>query len=719
MKEALSDGDDAVGEQLGILGGGIVTGVDLGLDVVADPCGQPRAETAVDPGQELEAGLALVLEEGVDAVVVAEVGEEVHADRLNARQPGLCPMALEHMVGDRVGLCPDCVGQEALAIARPAIEGGAGHAEVGGEGDHVDAPAGANEFSRTLERSGRRRARFDAIGALHGLLVGQGRSVKAVLHIAKNIGSVRRDAMGRLLSGETFDSICLICDDARRTSLSRLGESLMTARIAPCLTRRFLNFVLLAAVIAAAALCPTSASAAPYAFQPIAIQRINLPSIVKSAGWPVFTHDGRHLLFFSTGSNTAGGSTGPGAKAELWITSLRGGHAHCLSCGLANDPTSQGEGEITPFPDGKRVFFGSFFQPGSSAYGVLECSPSVADCKAARVLPVDFSAAEPKTIPPGGAVSSPQLNTGGAYGAKLAQDGTHVGFSDIRSDSIETMVIGKLTRSGSTYEVTDPRVINPSSPTSSTDSNVDAWSDSGALYEFKTFTHGGADATYVESGGPALLNADVWSVNLKTGKRTRLTANPDYDEDNAVSPNGELLALWSNRTMHMVDWYSGLLPVRDFIDTPAALMSLSLSSSNKRCHGPIWVLPSSGDHGAALVGQPIVDYRVPHVFVTNNLTGWPQWSPNGTMLALNTTNNRAGPGYPAHAPFLLVAHFSALKPTRPLRVVNSQPGSWAVAPTAYHPVFGYAGTRTFNGRGGGTVTVDYGLGSGVLSGGVV
>jgi hypothetical protein len=181
-------------------------------------------------------------------------------------------------------------------------------------------------------------------------------------------------------------------------------------------------------------------------------------------------------------------------------------------------------------------------------------------------------------------------------------------------------------------------VVNPASPTSTSDNNADAWSDSGALYEFKTFTHGGADATYVESGGPALLNADVWSVNLKTGKRTRLTANPDYDEDNAVSPNGQLLALWSNRTMHMVDWYSGLLPVRDFIDTPAALMSLSISSSNKRCHGPIWVLPSSGDQGGSLLGEPIVDYRVPHVFVTNNLTGWPQWSPNGTMLALNTTN---------------------------------------------------------------------------------
>jgi hypothetical protein len=145
-------------------------------------------------------------------------------------------------------------------------------------------------------------------------------------------------------------------------------------------------------------------------------------------------------------------------------------------------------------------------------------------------------------------------------------------------------------------------------------------------------------------------------------------------------------------------------------------MVLGISSSNKRCHGPVWVLPSSGDHGARLMGEPIVDYRVPHVFVTNNLTGWPQWSPNGTMLALNTTNNTAGTGYPAHAPFLLVAHFTALKPSAPLRAVNSQPGAWAIAPTDYHSTFGFDGTRTFTGPGGGTVTVIYGATPGVLSG---
>jgi hypothetical protein len=334
-----------------------------------------------------------------------------------------------------------------------------------------------------------------------------------------------------------------------------------------------------ATVLAVTAVAPAESGAASFAFQPIGIQRINLPSSVKSAGWPVFTHDGRHLLFFSTGANTKGGSTGPGATAELWITGLTDHRAHCLTCGVTNDSTSSGEGEITPFADGKRVFFGSFNQPGSSHYGVLECSPSVVSCTTARILPVDFSAAEPTVIPPGGAVSKAQLNTGGAYGAKLAQDDAHIGFSDIRTDSIETMVVGTLTRTGTTYKVTDPRVINPPAPTSAFDPNLDAWSNGGALYEFKTFTHGGADATYVESGGSALLNPDVWSVNLKTGKRTRLTGGADYDEDNAISPNGQLLALWSNRTMHITDWYGGLLRVRDFIDTPASLMSLGITSS--------------------------------------------------------------------------------------------------------------------------------------------
>ncbi len=147
---------------------------------------------------------------------------------------------------------------------------------------------------------------------------------------------------------------------------------------------RVLTLVLILAVTGGVA-SVASASAPPFAFQPIGIQRINLPSAIKSAGWPVFTHDGQHLLFFSTASGTPGGSTGPGATAALWIASLHGGHAHCLSCGIANDPTSSGEGEIAPFADGKRVFFGSFFQPGSSRYGVLNTFTNRAGVAVVRV----------------------------------------------------------------------------------------------------------------------------------------------------------------------------------------------------------------------------------------------------------------------------------------------------------------------------------------------
>jgi hypothetical protein len=43
-------------------------------------------------------------------------------------------------------------------------------------------------------------------------------------------------------------------------------------------------------------------------------------------------------------------------------------------------------------------------------------------------------------------------------------------------------------------------------------------------------------------------------------------------------------------------------------------------------------------------------------------------------------------------------------------------GSWATSPTAYHPDFGFDGTITLHGPGGGTVKVTYSPLAGVLSG---
>jgi hypothetical protein len=123
----------------------------------------------------------------------------------------------------------------------------------------------------------------------------------------------------------------------------------------------------------------------------------------------------------------------------------------------------------------------------------------------------------------------------------------------------------------------------------------------------------------------------------------------------------------------------------------------------------MWLLPASGDRGGTLSGQPIVSYRYPHVRVTNNLTGGPQWSPDGTMIALNTnyTTRPYTPDRGKAAPFILVARLTSRKPAKPMRAVSSRVGSWASSPEDYHGAFGFKGTVTLPGPGGGSVTITY------------
>src|SRR6476620_4922497 len=103
--------------------------------------------------------------------------------------------------------------------------------------------------------------------------------------------------------------------------------------------------LLITAAVAAFALAGFSAAdAAQFPFQ-----RITLPSNVKEATRPLFTTDGKHLLFWF--------------DDELWITTLTGRGTKCLSCGVANSLLSPREHLATPRADGKRVFFGGYVQP--------------------------------------------------------------------------------------------------------------------------------------------------------------------------------------------------------------------------------------------------------------------------------------------------------------------------------------------------------------------
>lgn len=456
-----------------------------------------------------------------------------------------------------------------------------------------------------------------------------------------------------------------------------------------------------AGVLALVCIGAAPAQAASPTFEPMKLERINLPSRIEEASTPLFTRDGGHLLFFSA--------------LHLWSVRADGKGLSCLSCGLPNEPAlsaTEQEGFATELPDRRRAFFGA-----AGSVAMLECRPSVIRCSTRQIVPIDLAGARPggAVVPPGGPDTAPALDQANASSPKLAPDGVHIAFSDIRTDAVELMVIATLRRMPAKYVLEDPRVINPAGPTSTTDTNTRAWSDSSGLFEFKSFADGGAAATYVQVGGDALGNPDVWKINLATGRRTRLTANPDWDEDDAPSPDGRSIVVESDRTMHRVDMLGALMPVRDFIDAPevAVLASYFVGGAVQRqCDLQPWLLPASGDGGGQLLGQPLQPYSGGSVHGANNVSGYPQWSPDGTRIALNTesfTTSRS-------APYLVVAHLVTRRPSAPTRIVSSQPGRWAPGPLAYHGPIGAVAHVTLRGLSSGTASVNYDNTGGLLSG---
>jgi hypothetical protein len=162
------------------------------------------------------------------------------------------------------------------------------------------------------------------------------------------------------------------------------------------------------------------------------------------------------------------------------------------------------------------------------------------------------------------------------------------------------------------------------------------------------------------------------------------------------------MSLFSDRTMHCVDWLTGLLPVSTFMYAPAAAMAAGNIGGDTECMGPTWLLPAGGDDNGTLAGEPIVDYPSPGLHVVDTPAEENQWSPDGTMIALDTINDATN----TPAPYLLVAHLDGVKPSAPLAPVSSEPGAWAPSPAGYHGPMDLEGAITLPGPKGGSVTID-------------
>jgi hypothetical protein len=421
---------------------------------------------------------------------------------------------------------------------------------------------------------------------------------------------------------------------------------------------------------------------------------------------PTWTPDGSHIIFQNQLDGTTwvtGARRGPKGKAKKKRTA----GARCITCSFPDRPEIHG-GFTYAFPDGRRLFvsheLGSFggvdSGPNADAF-VLECAPSIYNCASHTYLPVDMSADK---------LGAPLIIQRRTW--HLAPDGEHLGWMDLRLDGT-VMIVGRLVPQADRYLVTDQRAIDPPGPATLTDTDPTGWANNNQLYELKSFTDGGAAAIVV--GGPQ-FNVDAEKINLQTGKVTRLTANHDWDEDGATSPDGDLYALYSWRTRHRLDAVSWIPEIEPFVEMPvlAALAPHYVSTwQGFQCDLSPWLLSGAGDGGGELIGQPLNVYSG-NLTPGNNLSGQQFWSPDSRSVLLQERLRARPPaGLNEHVeqkglvPSRIRIARIERQPGKRERIVSSALGSWAPPPNQYVATTGTDVTVTVNGHGGGTADIAY------------
>ncbi|MEP6612222.1 MAG: hypothetical protein ABJA76_10070 [Mucilaginibacter sp.] len=256
--------------------------------------------------------------------------------------------------------------------------------------------------------------------------------------------------------------------------------------------------------------------------EPFTVTTIPLPDSVVLANLVNYLPDGKHLI---VEIRVAGKK-----KDDLAVMVDNGNDFKCLTCDLKEE--IGGEMPV-PLPDGKRVY---------TPTGILECSPSIVDCKTARILPLVYPAI------PGSRILM-------RIASNMSPDGIHVAGTLITTNG-SLVLVSELTRiadeKGERYELTKSKVIAGDQ----TDSDP-----------FRPFMHGAGEVKSFIGMGRYLTcnsvfesnNFDLSKIDLATGEVSRLTREFSYDEGTYPSPDGNWIIFQTHRQTTRMDAF-GLIP---------------------------------------------------------------------------------------------------------------------------------------------------------------
>lgn len=423
----------------------------------------------------------------------------------------------------------------------------------------------------------------------------------------------------------------------------------------------------------------------PPPFIPVERQYLQMPSSVAPM-FPAFTPDGQDIVFLNDGDRTT------------WIVRPDGAELRCIDCGFSDRPTAKGVIFVYPFSDRKRLFIGrGLGKRGGGTTGadadawVLECAPSIRDCASHRFLDVDMSADQ------------------GPFALihrrfwHLAPDETHLGWMNVRADGT-VLVVGRLERREDRYVVADPRAVNPPGPVDSRDERADRWEDFSQLYELKGFAPDGKSVLAVGLQGQ---NIDVIRIDLATGAYTRLTGDPDWDEDSSLSPDQRLYVVNSWRGRERLDVFTWIPQIRGFTGLllGAAIATHYVSTwTGFQCNLSPWLLPATGDEGGKLLGQPL-DVYGDDLTASANVAGRPVWSPDSTRVLLSEKTRTPPPGQ--QIPNRLAIARLMREPTTAVPASPSEVGSWAPQAARYEGPHAVERTVVARGERGGKATIKY------------